>query len=128
VVKSATAAVTAGVVGERDQSGNVVISFSVNAKNPLSPVPQILTPGVSADLTIRVDQNATAVSVGGTVSGYPGFEGYAETNGSTTQILGILPAYNDTNLLFTEKPVVNFVPLPPPPPPPPKKKEEEQGR
>jgi hypothetical protein len=118
VVQTAKAPPTAQVEASRDLNGNPVVSISDNSKNPLSPGPQALTPGIRSDLAIGIIQNAagqaTAVSVVGSVSGYPATEiNVTPPGGSTTQVFGYMPPQN-LFFLFTNTPVPPTVtPLPP---------------
>lgn len=108
---------TAAVYAERDQFGNTVVSFSENTKNPLSPVPQALTLGIRSNLTISIKEDASIVTVVGTISEFPAFEIFVTHEGSsTTQVLGQMPPSNKAFRLAIDIPVVLVKPLPPPPP------------
>jgi RHS repeat-associated protein len=117
VIKTGTA--TTGlptVTGSRDASGNAVLNFQENAKNPLEP--QSVTPGIRADLNVTVTQNGLSADVAGTVSGAPSFE---LNVGSTNIPLQTEPS-SDMGFglgLFQTNSIQISTPLSPPPPPPP---------
>jgi hypothetical protein len=114
VIKTATA--TTGlpaVTGTRDESGNAVLNFTQNTKNPLEP--QILTPGIRANVDVSVAQNGSWVETSGMLSGTPSFElNVGDTN---------IPLQNEPSGagfaagIFLPLGVENFTPMPPPPPP-----------
>jgi hypothetical protein len=117
VIKTATA--TTGlptVSGTRDANGNVVLNFQQDTKNPLSPGPQALTPGISTDLNVTV--NPSSVTAAGTTSGFPGIELNVTPDGQpTTNIPLNDPGPNGSPLsLLNTNTVFVSQPLPPPPP------------
>ena len=118
IVQTGKGPLTSQVTGSRDANGNPVLSFSENAKNPIAPGPQALTPGIRQDLTIGIQQNtagqATSVSVSGSTSQFPASEVNVTTpGGTTTQVFGYAPPENPL-LLFLNRPVPpQTTPLPP---------------
>jgi hypothetical protein len=117
VVKTGTA--TTGlpsVTGSRDANGNPVLNFSQDTKNPLEL--QAVTPGISANLSVTVGQNANWVDVTGRLSGSPSFE--LNIGGDNVPLNSELPgAAFGLGLIGLDIPIQQFTPLPPPPPPPP---------
>ena len=102
VQASKTAPDTARIEGwVRKDNGRLSFSYNQDAKNPLAPVPQIFTPGVFADLTFEVDDEATEISVQGVTSQYPSFSiPVTKENGQTFQVYQRDPWFNNTALLF----------------------------
>jgi len=83
--------------GTRDANGNPVIEITQDTKNPLSPVFQFLTPGISADLSVTVPQDASNAQVTGTASVFPAQElNVTRADGNTTPILQFQPASGAT--------------------------------
>ena len=60
--------------GTRDANGTAVINIQQDTKNPLSPGPQLLTPGISANLNVTVAQDGSATQVTGTAALFPASE------------------------------------------------------
>ena len=96
-----------------------MLNFSQDTKNPLSPGPQALTPGISTNLTVTVPQSGSSVTAAGTTSGFPSIEMNVTPEGQPTSNVPLndpgpngsaLSLFNTNNVLVTQ-------PLPPPPPP-----------
>jgi hypothetical protein len=69
-----------------------VINIQQDTKNPLSPAPQILTPGISASLTVTVPQNASSAEVTGTAAQFPAQElNVTRADGNTTPVMQYTP-------------------------------------
>jgi len=85
--------------GTRDSNGNPVINIQQDVKNPLSPVPQVVTPGITADLTVTVPQNASNAQVTGTASQFPAEE------------LNVTRADGNTTAVYQSKPDADATPL-----------------
>jgi RHS repeat-associated protein len=120
VIQTATASTGLPTVnGTRDANGNVVLNFQQDAKNPLSPGPQALTPGITTDLNVTIPQSGSSVTAAGTTSGFPGIELNVTPDGQpTTNIPLNDPGPNGSPLsLFNTNTVFVSQPLPPPPPP-----------
>jgi hypothetical protein len=118
VIKTATATTGLPTVnGTRDANGNVVLNFQQDTKNPLSPGPQFLTPGITTDLSVTV--NPSSVTAAGTTSGFPGIELNVTPDGQrTTNIPLNDPGPNGSPLsLLSTNTVFVSQPLPPPLPP-----------
>lgn len=117
VIQTATATTGLPTVnGTRDANGNVVLSFQQDTKNPLSPVPQAITPGISTNLSVTV--NPSSVTAAGTTSGFPASELNVTPEGQpTTNIPLTDPGTNGAFSLFGTNSVFQSRPLPPPPPP-----------
>jgi RHS repeat-associated protein len=105
------------VTGGRDANGNVVLNLQQNTKNPLEP--QLLTPGIKADLNVTIPQSGSSVTAAGTTSGFPGIELNVTPDGQpTTNIPLNDPGPNGSALgLLSTNTVLVSKPLPPPPPP-----------
>lgn len=89
VIASATASVGLPAArGTRDAAGNPVINIQQNAKNPLSPGPQGLTPGIRANLNVTVARDASTASVSGKISAFPGHEVLGARAGGATVPIG----------------------------------------
>jgi RHS repeat-associated protein len=92
---TARATATTGLptaTGTRDVNGNAVINIQQDTKNPLSPAPQILTPGISASLTVTVPQNASSAEVTGTAAQFPAQElNVTRADGNTTPVMQYTP-------------------------------------
>ena len=120
VIKTGTANTGLPTVnGGRDANGNVVLNFQQDTKNPLSPGPQALTPGISTDLTVTVPQSGSSVTAAGTTSGFPSIEMNVTPEGQPTSNVPLNdPGPNGSALsLFNTNSVLVTQPLPPPPPP-----------
>jgi len=104
------------VTGGRDANGNATLSFTQDTKNPLEP--QVLTPGISADLNVTVGQSGSWAQVSGDLTMSPSFEmNFGNTNVPlNSEIQG--PAFG-LGLILPNTSVNQFVVLPPPPPPAP---------
>jgi RHS repeat-associated protein len=93
-IKSATA--TSGLptaAGTRDANGNAVINITQDVKNPLSPVPQFMTPGIGANLNVTASPNGSTVSATGTASNFPSEELHVTgANGTTTPVFQFTPS------------------------------------
>ena len=76
------------------KTGDVTVTFQEEVRNPYVPVGQ----GISTNLSVTVDQNATHAEVQGTVSGSPSFETNFTVDGGTTENLPLQP--NSQNPLF----------------------------
>jgi hypothetical protein len=98
VIKTATA--TTGLptaTGTRDANGNPVINIQQDVKNPLSPGPQALTPGISANLTVAVPQDASSAHVTGDASNFPSEElNVTRQDGNTTPVMQFQPGADAT--------------------------------
>jgi hypothetical protein len=76
----------------RDGDGNVVINVQQDTKNPLSPAPQIFTPGISADITVTISKDASSAQASGTASQFPAEElNITRADGYTTNIYQFQP-------------------------------------
>lgn len=89
MIGAATASVGLPVATRtRDAGGNAVINIQQNAKNPLSPGPQGLTPGIRANVNVTVSRDASTASVSGTISAFPGHEVLGSRAGAATVPIG----------------------------------------
>ena len=78
--------------GTRDANGNAVIGISQDVKNPLSPGPQSLTPGITANLSMNFTQNGSSVTTTGTASNFPSQElNVSGADGTTTPVFQFTP-------------------------------------
>ena len=95
--------------GTRDANGNAVIGISQDVKNPLSPAPQALTPGITADLSMNFTQNGSSVTTTGTASNFPSQElNVSGADGTTTPVFQFTPPPNSNPFsLFTRDRKVN---------------------
>jgi RHS repeat-associated protein len=119
IVETGTAAAGLPTVsGTRDANGNVVLGFHENAKNPISPGPESLTPGIAVDLKVSIPKNATSVNAAGTTSAFPAFELNVTPSGQPTINLPLNnPGSNGSAWsLFEKTHVVASKSLPPQPP------------
>jgi RHS repeat-associated protein len=98
--KSATATTGLPVAtGTRDANGDAVINITQDVKNPLSPVPQFMTPGIGANLNVTATPNGSTVSATGTASTFPSEElNVTGANGTTTPVFQFTPAPGSTPL------------------------------
>jgi len=98
VVSSSTA--TSGLpvaTGTRDANGTPIINIQQNTKNPESPVPQVLTPGISANMNVMVYQDASTVQVTGTAAQFPASElNVTRADGTTTPVIQYMPPSDAT--------------------------------
>ena len=79
--------------GTRDANGNAVIGISQDVKNPLSPGPQSLTPGITANLSMNFTQNGSSVTTTGTASNFPSQElNVSGAGGTTTPVFQFTPS------------------------------------
>jgi RHS repeat-associated protein len=91
VTKTATADLPNATV-TRDGDGNVVIHIEQDTKNPLSPAPDMFTPGIAANLTVTIPPDASTAQASGLSSQYPGEElNVARSDGYTTNIYQFVP-------------------------------------
>lgn len=89
------------VDGYRHTANGQAVTFVQDAKNPLAPAPDFLTPGVTANLDIEFDEDANWISVTGTTSQFPSFDiTVTRDNGNTVPIYHRDPWFNSTLLLF----------------------------
>ena len=79
-----------------------IVSFKLNAKNPISPVPSLFTPGISASLDFEFSDDADEVSVQGQVTMFPQIEiSVTRQNGQVVSLYNTgRPSANTTLLLF----------------------------
>ncbi len=93
-INSATA--TQGLptaTGSRDANGDAVVNITQDVKNPLSPVPQFMTPGITANLNVSVTPNGSTVSATGTASNFPSEElNVTGPSGATTPVFQFTPS------------------------------------
>jgi hypothetical protein len=76
----------------RDSNGNVLVNIQQDTKNPLSPVPQLITPGISANITVLITPDASVAVAYGTVSQFPAEElNITKSDGYTTNIYQFMP-------------------------------------
>jgi RHS repeat-associated protein len=98
VVKTGTA--TTGLptaTGTRDANGNVVLNIEQAVKNPLTP--QALTPAIDANFSVTVPQDASSVSVKGTIDDFPAAElNVTRADGNTTAVIQHQPPPGATPL------------------------------
>ncbi len=98
VVETATA--TKGLptaTGARDANGTPIINIQQDTKNPLSPGPQALTPGISANLNVMVYQDASTAQVSGTAAQFPASElNVTRAEGTTTPVIQYTPPSDAT--------------------------------
>jgi RHS repeat-associated protein len=98
VVKTGTA--TSGLptaTATRDANGNVVLNIQQAVKNPLTP--QALTPAIDASLSVTVPQDASSVSVKGTIDDFPAAElNVTRADGNTTPVIQHQPPPGATPL------------------------------
>lgn len=98
VVETATA--TKGLptaTGTRDENGTPIINIQQDTKNPLSPGPQALTPGITANLNVLVYQDASTTQVTGTAANFPASElNVTRADGTTTPVIQFLPPADAT--------------------------------
>lgn len=79
--------------GTRDASGNAVVGISQDVQNPLSPALGMLTPGISANLSMNFTQNGSSVTTTGTASKFPSQElNVSGADGTTTPVFRFTPA------------------------------------
>ncbi len=79
--------------GTRDANGTAVINIQQDTKNPLSPGPQLLTPGISANLNVTVAQDGSATQVTGTAALFPASElNVTRQDGTTTPVVEYMPS------------------------------------
>jgi len=78
--------------GSRDANGNPVLNIMQDVKNPLSPVPQMMTPGISANLTMTISTDGSTVMTSGTASKFPSEElNVTNPSGMTTPVFQFTP-------------------------------------
>lgn len=98
VVETATA--TKGLptaTGSRDANGTPVINIQQDTKNPLSPGPAFMTPGISANLNVMVYQDASTTQVNGTAAQFPASElNVTRADGTTTPVIQFMPPSDAT--------------------------------
>ena len=83
--------------GTRDENGTPIINIQQDTKNPLSPGPQALTPGISANLNVMVYQDASTTQVTGTAANFPASElNLTRADGTTTPVLQFMPPSDAT--------------------------------
>lgn len=79
----------------------------MNSKNPTAPIPDVLTAGIYADLDFEFDEDATFLSVQGTISSFPLFN--ISVTGEEGRTIPVYqsgrPILNTPYLLFWPKPV-----------------------
>jgi hypothetical protein len=74
-----------------------VINIQQDTKNPLSPGPEALTPGISANLNVTVWQDASSTQVTGTAAQFPASElNETRAGGATTPVLQYQPPADAT--------------------------------
>jgi RHS repeat-associated protein len=79
--------------GTRDANGDAVVGISQDVKNPLSPGPQMLTPGITASMTMSFTPDGSSVSTTGTASNFPSQElNVTGANGTTTPVFQCTPS------------------------------------
>jgi RHS repeat-associated protein len=93
LTKEATATVgLPTATGTRDANGNPVINITQDTKNPLSPVPEFMTPSISANISATIPQDASSIKATGTISDFPAVEmNVTRADGNTTPILQLPP-------------------------------------
>lgn len=95
-----TATATTGLPtakGTRDANGTPVINIQQDTPNPLSPGPQTMTPGISANLNVMVYQDASVTQVTGTAASFPASElNVTREDGATTPVIQFMPPPNST--------------------------------
>jgi RHS repeat-associated protein len=85
--------------GTRDTNGDAVVNITQDVKNPLSPVWQFMTPGISANLNVTATPNGSTVSATGTASNFPSGElNVTGPNGITTPVFQFTPQPGSTPL------------------------------
>jgi hypothetical protein len=107
------------ITGSRDISGNAVLNFTQDTKNPLEP--GAVTPGIRSDLNVTVAQSGSWVEASGMISATPSFElNVTDANGNTTNVpLGGEPSGDAFGPgLFVPLDVDILTPLVSPPPAP----------
>ncbi|MBN8729676.1 MAG: RHS repeat-associated core domain-containing protein [Acidobacteria bacterium] len=78
--------------GSRDANGTPIINIQQNTKNPESPVPGVLTPGITANLNVMVYQDASVTRVSGTAAQFPASElNVTRADGTTTGVIQYMP-------------------------------------
>ena len=78
--------------GTRDANGDPVISITQDVKSPLSPAPQWMTPGITADLKLNVSTDGSTVNTTGTASNFPSDElNITNPTGATTPVFQFTP-------------------------------------
>lgn len=78
--------------GSRDANGTPIVNIQQDTKNPLSPGPQSLTPGISANLNVMVYQDASTTQVTGTAAQFPASElNVTRQDGTTTPVIQFMP-------------------------------------
>ena len=78
--------------GSRDANGNAVIGITQDPEDPVSPVPQFMTPGVSANLSMNFTQDGSDVTTTGTASIFPSQElNVSGADGTTTPVFRFTP-------------------------------------
>ena len=79
-------------VGSRDANGNPVLNITQDVKNPLSPAPAFMTPGITANLTLNVSTDGSTVNTSGTASKFPSEElNVTNPSGATTPVFQYNP-------------------------------------
>ena len=94
VVDTKTASVGLPVAtGTRDANGTPIVNIQQDTKNPESPMPNMLTPGITANLNVMVYQDASTTQVSGTAANFPASElNVTRADGTTTPVIQFMPA------------------------------------
>jgi RHS repeat-associated protein len=101
VANQAKAAENYKITGAGQTADSQFFGFHQEATNPLSPVPDWLTPAITADLDFEFDDAATWISVGGQITQFPSFDiSVTRANGVTVPVYHRDPYFNSTLLLF----------------------------
>jgi hypothetical protein len=83
--------------GTRDANGTPIINIQQDTKNPLSPAPEFLTPGISANINVMVYQDASVTQVNGTAATFPASElNVTRADGTTTPVIEYMPPADAT--------------------------------
>ena len=99
--REATASKSATILGWGYNENTQFFAFHQDARNPLAPLPEDLTPGVTADLDFEFDEDANWISVNGHTSQFPAFDiTVTRANGTTVPVYHREPWFNNTLLLF----------------------------
>lgn len=83
---------TPQVTATQDKNGNVDVHLQENMRNPYQPIGQ----GIKADVNMTVPQDASTISVQGTISGSPAFEVNTQVDGGAIENLPLQNASSDS--------------------------------
>jgi hypothetical protein len=102
-----------------------VISVKEDVANPYVSA---VSSGIRADLTVTIPQDASTISLGGTLSGSPSFEANVSTEGGPTANIPLQTATTNDLLFGINLQRTTTVNTQRPIPQPPKKKKEDDDK